>query len=240
LVSKKSLPRQNISIVALRCSVLQCVAVRCRVAYLDYQKFTWMRGSSRLHDSYFAMSDHDSYMCHDPYNSGVTERQLAEVQRHVAVLQTQVLWWYDSCTCVIWLISMCDMTQLSRSKKCRGTSQCYKRRYVGDMVRANVWYDLFLCVTWLIYMWAQRSAEARRSITNAGTSYCIWSVISSFSIHNWWSSSLGLFYHVPSKRDQGNWDWREKCRGTSQCCKRRYGVATISRLLKIIGLFCKI
>ena len=169
------------------------------------------RGSSRLHDSYCAMSDHDSYMCHDSYTLAMTNLT------HIAAV-----------------------LQRGSSQKCRGTSQCYKRRYVGDIIRANVWYDLFLCVTWLIYIWAQRSAEARRSVTNAGTCYCIWSVISSFSIFDWWSSSLGLFYHVPLKRDQGNWDWREKCRGTSHCCKRRYGVATISRLLKIIGLFCRI
>ena len=37
---------------------------------------------------------------------------------------------------------------------------------------------------------------------------CIWSVISSFSNLKRWSSSLGLFYHVPLKRDLGDWDWR--------------------------------
>ena len=37
------------------------------------------------------------------------------------------------------------------------------------------------------------------------TAYCIWSVVSSFSILNSWSSSLGLFHHVPLKRDQGDW-----------------------------------
>jgi len=34
------------------------------------------------------------------------------------------------------------------------------------------------------------------------TTYCIWSVISSFSNLTRRSSSLGLFYHVPLKRDQ--------------------------------------
>ena len=37
------------------------------------------------------------------------------------------------------------------------------------------------------------------------TAYCICSVMSSFSIR---PSSLGLFCHVPLKRDQGDWDWR--------------------------------
>ena len=43
------------------------------------------------------------------------------------------------------------------------------------------------------------------------TAYCIWSGISSISNLNRWSSSLGLFYHVPLKRDQGDWDWKTKC-----------------------------
>ena len=40
------------------------------------------------------------------------------------------------------------------------------------------------------------------------TAYCIWSVIFSFSNLNRRSSSLGLFYHIPLKRDQGDEDWR--------------------------------
>ena len=40
------------------------------------------------------------------------------------------------------------------------------------------------------------------------TVYCIWSVISSISNLNRESSSLGLFYHVPLKRDQRDCDWR--------------------------------
>ena len=41
-----------------------------------------------------------------------------------------------------------------------------------------------------------------------GTAYCIWSIISSISSLNRWSSSQGLFCHVPLKRDQWDWDWR--------------------------------
>jgi len=36
------------------------------------------------------------------------------------------------------------------------------------------------------------------------TAHCIWRVVSSFSNLNRWSSSPGLFYHVPLKRDQGD------------------------------------
>jgi len=45
-------------------------------------------------------------------------------------------------------------------------------------------------------------------ILYVSTAYCIWTVISSFSNLNWWSSPLGLFYHVLLKRDQGDWDWK--------------------------------
>jgi len=56
------------------------------------------------------------------------------------------------------------------------------------------------------------------------TAYCIWNVISSFSILNWCSRSLGLFYHVLLKRDQGNWDWRLRCNDTSNAigCNDRW------------------
>ena len=47
------------------------------------------------------------------------------------------------------------------------------------------------------------------------TAYCMWSVISSFSNLNRWSSSLGLFYRVPLKRDQGDWDWRLRFNDTA-------------------------
>ena len=44
------------------------------------------------------------------------------------------------------------------------------------------------------------------------TAYCIWSVISPIS--NPLSSSPGLFYHVPLKRDQGDGDWRLRLNNT--------------------------
>jgi len=48
----------------------------------------------------------------------------------------------------------------------------------------------------------------RETYPSLCTAYCIWSDISSFSNLNRWSSSPGLFCHVPLKRDQGEWDWR--------------------------------
>ena len=46
------------------------------------------------------------------------------------------------------------------------------------------------------------------------TAYCIRSVISSFSNLNRRSGPLGLFYYVPLKRDQGDWDWRLRLNDT--------------------------
>jgi len=46
------------------------------------------------------------------------------------------------------------------------------------------------------------------------TAYCIWSGISSISHLNRWSSSLGLFCHVPLKRDRGDYDWRLRLNNT--------------------------
>ena len=63
------------------------------------------------------------------------------------------------------------------------------------------------------------------------TASCIWSVISPIQKLNRSSSSLRLFGHVLLKRDQ----FRLKLENAIE-----YGVATISRLLKIIGLFCRI
>jgi len=60
---------------------------------------------------------------------------------------------------------------------------------------------------WISLPIVQSECETNR-LAYCSTAYCIWSVIFSFSLLNPWSSFLGLFYHVSSKRDQGDWDWR--------------------------------
>jgi len=63
---------------------------------------------------------------------------------------------------------------------------------------------------WCMYVYVYiryKNLEIRANALQC-TANSIWSVISSCSILNWWSSSLGLFYHVPLKRDLGDWDWR--------------------------------
>jgi len=66
--------------------------------------------------------------------------------------------------------------------------------------------------------WAEREFtdenSQKRVLISTFTAYWIWSVISSFSNLNRWSSSLGLFYHVPLKRDQWDWAWRLRLNDT--------------------------
>ena len=65
------------------------------------------------------------------------------------------------------------------------------------------------------------------------TAYCISCAVSSISNLNRWSSSLGLFCHVPLQKK------RRRLRLEKMTLQVQCGVATISRLLKIINLFCK-
>jgi len=57
---------------------------------------------------------------------------------------------------------------------------------------------------------AERDQKLKASYTSLPpyTAYCTCNAISSVSNLNWWSSSLGLFCHVPLKRDPWDWDWR--------------------------------
>jgi len=71
---------------------------------------------------------------------------------------------------------------------------------------------LYLCAYVYIFVLNTNMNESR--ITCICTAYCIWSVVFAFSNLNRWSSSLGLLYHVPLKRDQGDRDWRLRLNDT--------------------------
>jgi len=60
----------------------------------------------------------------------------------------------------------------------------------------------------------QSTLKETHHMVSLGTAYSIWIFISSLSNLNRWSSSLGLFYHVQLKRDQGDWDWRLRINDT--------------------------
>jgi len=64
------------------------------------------------------------------------------------------------------------------------------------------------------------------------TAWCISSVLSSFSNLNRSSSSLGLFCHVPLKRNQWDWDWRLRLNNTLQC------VAVCCGVLQCVAVCC--
>jgi len=84
---------------------------------------------------------------------------------------------------------------------CKATI-CY--RFVVDHA---VMFSQVCCMCTLIWS-HEKICNKSAKYYRFGTAYCIWSVIFSFSNLNRWSSSLGLFYHVPLKRDQGDWNWR--------------------------------
>jgi len=83
--------------------------------------------------------------------------------------------------CVTWLIHMCDW-------------------FIWDVTHSYVRHDSFIRVA------ISNSTSGNSRLL--GTAYCVWSVISSVSNLNRWSSSLGLFCHVLLKRDQRDGDWK--------------------------------
>jgi len=82
----------------------------------------------------------------------------------------------------------------------------------------------FVYVTWLTLLISGSSPHTftcglsnrvmSHSHFNSHTAYCIWNVKTWFSNFNHWSSSPSLFYHVPLKRDQGDWDSRLRLNDT--------------------------
>jgi len=58
--------------------------------------------------------------------------------------------WRDSCTCVTWLLRMCDMTHsYVRRDSCTCVTWLI---HMCDMTHSYVWHDSFMCATWLIHM----------------------------------------------------------------------------------------
>ena len=84
-----------------------------------------------------------------------------------------------------------------------------RERYVWTFVYVRDRIDIRMCNV---------GGLPPRGVSNLrDTAYCIWSVISSFSNLNRWSSSLGLFCHVPLKKKTTRLrleieiEWHSKC-----------------------------
>ena len=99
---------------------------------------------------------------------------------------------------------------------------------------ATWWNDCFkLHAPWLCHQHSWKLKQMKQLLNI--TACCIRSVISSSSNLNPWSSTLGLFYHVPLQRDQGDWDWRLRSNDTPNAI----GLAELFNFVHTTGnIFC--
>jgi len=123
--------------------------------------------------------------------------------------------------------------------------------HMRDMTHSYAWYDAFICVTWLIQM-----CDMVRSYVCHNSFICMPRLVHTCDM----SRSETIRWHVHGSRQTFicvTW-LTHVCNMTHSCvtwldsryvrqdsfiCLLRscsYGVATISRFLKIIGLFCRI
>jgi len=147
----------------------------------------------------------------------------------------------DSFMCVTCLIHVCDMTH----------SCATWLLHMCDMVHSYVWHGSFVRVTWLI-----RTCDMAHShVWHGSFTYVTW-LMHMCNMHTMYASafvnvemrclylyvrvyvyvrvciSICLYLYV---NERVAW----KIQSTSRVFKGAYGVATISRLLKIIDVFCK-
>jgi len=150
--------------------------------------------------------------------------------------------WHDSFTCVTWLIYMRHLTHLHVWHD----SFTYVTRLIHmcDMTHSHMWHDSFTCLTWQIHMC---DLTHRRPLKVSWPTLARWSWLKTMSrlremrdltrSYVWHDSFVCVTWLV-GMCDLTRWYvWH-----TLLVCVTRhtYGVATISRLLKVIGLFCRI
>ena len=137
---------------------------------------------------------------------------------------THLYVWHDSFVCVTWLIGICDMTQL------------------------YAWHVSFVCVTWPVHM-----RDMTRSYVDVTLSY-VWRaslICVTWPFHVCDMNYSSVTWHVKYiytciyiyTRIYIYYAWHDSVISVTQllytCQWRHYGVTTISRLLKIVGLLCK-
>jgi len=82
-------------------------------------------------------------------------------------------------------VRMCTATQCNTLHHTATTHYNTLQQHTATLCRAVSWCK-----------------DAQTTFVDPDTAYCIWSVISSFSNLNRWSSFLGLFRHVPLEKRQ--------------------------------------
>ena len=148
--------------------------------------------------------------------------------------------WHDTFICVTWLIHICDMTH---SYVWHDSFICVTWHiHMCDMTHSYVWHDAFICVTWLIHMCGVAHSYAWQAVIDKAlvkdkdkrvqTAEQFLALLATVPLHFTPTAPIGLSMWHDSFISV---NWHDP----SICVTSAYGVATISRLLKIIGLFCK-
>ena len=173
------------------------------------------------HDSFICTTWRDSCMC-------VTRTACSYV-------------WHDSFICVTWLTHMCDMIH---SYVWHDSFICVTWLiHMCDVTHSYLWHDSLICVTWLIHMCESLNhmcdmthsyAHVTRSCEGRD-SFCIRDMNHSFV---WHDSFMCVTWLVRMRNMTRTWTSRYDVTHF-MCVTRWYGVATISRLLKFVRLFCK-
>jgi len=144
------------------------------------------------------------------------------------------------CTCVPWLIQMCDMTH---------SWVCHEE--VTTYHIAHVCHDSFKCVPWLIHECAMRKLLHITFANMISCSLCrdTWyHTATHFFFFSWWvlqhctGFARLVWGRLRVHRAFIYSNWFKNINNMEWCIhiKEHYGLATISRRLQMIGLFCRI
>jgi len=157
------------------------------------------------------------YVCRDSFKCGTW---LVFVSRDTAM---NCLYWIVCIVfmCVTWLIHMCDgscfLVEEHRDELSREAAFVRRRSSQAcDMTHSYVWHDSFVCVAWLFH-----TCDVTHWYMCRDSLICVpWLIHMCDVIHMCF---------------EGHRDELSR-----EAASLRYGVATVSRIDKIVGLFCRI